>query len=122
MAALLSGEADALSTGLGEALELAKAGEVRVLASTAPARIADAPDVPTLKEQGIDATFVNWRGFLRSRDCRPIGARRISRYYVRCTIHRNGNRCVRATVGLTSSTRGMNLRFFWSGKKPKSSH
>jgi len=63
MAALLSGEADVLSTGLGEALELAKAGEVRVLASTAPERIADAPDVPTLKEQGIDATFVNWRGF-----------------------------------------------------------
>ena len=63
MAALLSGEADALSTGLGEALELAKAGEVRVLASTAPERVADAPEVPTLKEQGVDATFVNWRGF-----------------------------------------------------------
>jgi len=28
MAALLSSEADALSTGLGKALELAKAGEV----------------------------------------------------------------------------------------------
>ena len=63
MAALLSGEADALSTGLGEALELAKAGEVRVLASTAPERLKDAPDIPTLKEQGVDATFVNWRGF-----------------------------------------------------------
>ncbi|MEA3291886.1 MAG: tripartite tricarboxylate transporter substrate-binding protein [Pseudomonadota bacterium] len=63
MAALLSGEADALSTGMGEALEMAKAGEVRVLASTAPERISDAPDVPTLKEQGVDATFVNWRGF-----------------------------------------------------------
>ena len=63
MAALLSGEADVLSTGLGEALELAKAGEVRVLASTAPERINDAPDVATLKEQGVDATFVNWRGF-----------------------------------------------------------
>ena len=63
MAALLSGEADALSTGLGEALELAKAGEVRILASTAPERIEDAPDVPTLVEQGFDVTFVNWRGF-----------------------------------------------------------
>ncbi|MEM7194062.1 MAG: tripartite tricarboxylate transporter substrate-binding protein [Pseudomonadota bacterium] len=63
MASLLSGESDALSTGLGEALELAKAGEVRVLAITAPERIADAPDVPTLREQGVDATFVNWRGF-----------------------------------------------------------
>ena len=63
MAALLSGEADALSTGLGEALELAKAGEIRILVSTAGERIAEAPDVSTLVEQGYDATFVNWRGF-----------------------------------------------------------
>jgi len=63
MAALLSGEADALSTGFGEALELAKAGEVRILVSTAPARIKEAPDVSTLVEQGYKATFVNWRGF-----------------------------------------------------------
>ena len=63
MASLLSGEADALSTGLGEALNLAKDGQVRILAITAPERIADAPDVPTLKEQGVDITFVNWRGF-----------------------------------------------------------
>ncbi len=63
MAALLSGEADALSTGLGEALDLAKAGEVRILVSTAGERIKEAPDVQTLVEQGFDATFVNWRGF-----------------------------------------------------------
>jgi len=63
MASLLSGESDALSTGLGEALELAKAGQVRILAMTADKRLADAPGVPTLKEQGVDATFVNWRGF-----------------------------------------------------------
>jgi putative tricarboxylic transport membrane protein len=36
---------------------------VRILVSTAPERIADAPDVSTLVEQGYDATFVNWRGF-----------------------------------------------------------
>ncbi|MFQ6016748.1 MAG: tripartite tricarboxylate transporter substrate binding protein [Kiloniellaceae bacterium] len=63
MAGLLSGETQLLSTGLGEALEQAKAGQVRILASTAPKRIADAPDVPTLKEQGYDIEFVNWRGF-----------------------------------------------------------
>ena len=66
MAALLSGEADALSTGLGEALDLAKAGEIRILVSTAPKRIAEAPDVQTLVEQGFNATFVNWRGFFGS--------------------------------------------------------
>lgn len=63
MAALLSGEADALSTGLGEAIELAKAGEIRILVTTAEKRIPEAPDAPTLVEQGYDATFVNWRGF-----------------------------------------------------------
>ena len=63
MAALLSGEADALSTELGEALELAKAGEVQILVSTGPDRIAEAPDVSTLVKQGYRATFVNWRRF-----------------------------------------------------------
>lgn len=63
MAGLLSGETSILSTGLSEGLELARAGQVRILAMTGAARIKDAPDVATLKEQGIDATFVNWRGF-----------------------------------------------------------
>ena len=30
---------------------------------TAPKRVDDAPEVPTLKEQGYDVQFVNWRGF-----------------------------------------------------------
>lgn len=63
MAGLLSGETQILSTGFGEALELAKAGTVRILAMTADERVADAPDVPTLKELGYDAVFANWRGF-----------------------------------------------------------
>ncbi len=63
MAGLLAGETQVLSTGFGEALELAKAGTVRILAITADERVADAPDIPTLKELGYDATFANWRGF-----------------------------------------------------------
>lgn len=63
MAGLLSGEAELLSTGLGEALEMSKAGQIRILAITAPARLKDAPDVPTLKEMGNDTVFANWRGF-----------------------------------------------------------
>ena len=63
MAGLLSGETQILSTGLGEALELSKAGKIRILAITAPKRIKDAPNVQTLKEQGYDVEFVNWRGF-----------------------------------------------------------
>ena len=63
MAALLSGEIKALSTGFSEAVDLANAGEVKIIGVTADARVAAAPDAMTMKEQGIDTTFVNWRGF-----------------------------------------------------------
>ena len=61
MAGLLSGEGQILSTGFSEAL--GAGDQVRILGITANERSADAPDVPTLKEQGFDAYFVNWRGF-----------------------------------------------------------
>jgi putative tricarboxylic transport membrane protein len=62
-AAILSGEVDVGSTGFSEAVTLAKAGEMRVIAVTSADRVDALPEAPTLKEQGFDATFVNWRGF-----------------------------------------------------------
>ena len=63
MAALLSGEIAALSTGFSEAVELANAGEVKILGVTSDDRVDAFGDAPTMKEQGIETTFVNWRGF-----------------------------------------------------------
>ncbi|MEL7211768.1 MAG: tripartite tricarboxylate transporter substrate-binding protein [Pseudomonadota bacterium] len=63
MAALLSGEIAALSTGLSEAVDLANAGEVKIIGITSDERVDAAGDAMTMKEQGIDMTFVNWRGF-----------------------------------------------------------
>ncbi len=63
MAALLSGEISALSTGFSEAVALAEAGEVKILGVTAPERVGAYADAPTMIEQGIDTTFINWRGF-----------------------------------------------------------
>ena len=64
MAGLLSGEIKALSTGFGEAIELARQGEVRILCVTAPARLDASKDTPTCDEAGATgAEFVNWRGF-----------------------------------------------------------
>ncbi|MEL6451203.1 MAG: tripartite tricarboxylate transporter substrate-binding protein [Pseudomonadota bacterium] len=63
MAALLSGEIKALSTGFSEAVALAQAGEVKILGVTSDARVDAYADAPTMMEQGIDTTFVNWRGF-----------------------------------------------------------
>lgn len=63
MAGLLSGEISALSTGFSEAVAMADAGEVKIIGVTSPDRVPAAPDAMTMVEQGIDTTFVNWRGF-----------------------------------------------------------
>ncbi|MEO1600927.1 MAG: tripartite tricarboxylate transporter substrate-binding protein [Pseudomonadota bacterium] len=63
MAGLLSGEIQALSTGFSEAVALAEAGEVKIIGVTSDDRVAAFESAPTLKEQGVDTTFVNWRGF-----------------------------------------------------------
>jgi len=63
MAALLSGEIAALSTGFSEAVELANAGEVKIIGVTSDDRVSAYAEARTMKEQGIDASFVNWRGF-----------------------------------------------------------
>jgi putative tricarboxylic transport membrane protein len=50
------------ASGFGEFLDQVEAGDVRVLAVTSTERVAALPDVPTLKESGIDLEFTNWRG------------------------------------------------------------
>jgi putative tricarboxylic transport membrane protein len=62
MAALLSGEIAALSTGFSEAVALEAAGEIKIIGVTADDRVAASKDAKTMKEQGIDMNFVNWRG------------------------------------------------------------
>ena len=57
MAGLLSGETQLLSTGFGEAIEQARAGQVRILCVTAPKPVGD------VQPCGKGVEFVNWRGF-----------------------------------------------------------
>ncbi len=63
-AALLGGHIDIAVANPGEALELAKANKVRTLGVFAEKRLAGAPDVPTLKEQGLNAIYVQNRGLV----------------------------------------------------------
>lgn len=63
MVGLLTGETQLLSTGLSEAIDMARAGEIRIIAITAPERLPELPLTPTLTEQGLPLTFANWRGF-----------------------------------------------------------
>ena len=60
----------------GEALELYKAGKVRILGVFAEKRLAGAPDVPTLKEQGVNVIYVQNRGLVAPADI-PADARKV---------------------------------------------
>ena len=62
--ALLGGKIDMAASGLTEITELIKSGKVKALAVTTAERFPALPDVPTLKESGIDAEFINWRGLV----------------------------------------------------------
>ena len=60
--AAVSGETAAVVTGLGAALPQLKAGKIRPLAVTGASRSQFAPDIPTVKESGIDFDGVSWTG------------------------------------------------------------
>ena len=64
MAALLSGEIAALSTGFSEAARpVERRAKSKSLGLRRTIAFAAVPDAMTMKEQGIDTSFVNWRGF-----------------------------------------------------------
>ena len=67
-AALLGGHVDLAVSNPGEALELTKANKVRLLGVFAEKRLAGAPQVPTMKEQGLNTIYVQNRGL-----CAPAG-------------------------------------------------
>jgi putative tricarboxylic transport membrane protein len=65
--ALLGKKIDAGFSGLPEFEGSIDAGELRVLAVSGEERYPDASpfaDAPTLKEEGVDLVFLNWRGVL----------------------------------------------------------
>jgi len=63
--AVMGGHIDVLVGAPANVLRHGKAGKLRVLGLSAPARQPGAAaEVPTLKEQGVDAEFYSWRGFI----------------------------------------------------------
>ena len=75
-AALLGGHIQMGVTNPGEALELYKAGKVKILGVFAEKRLAGAPEIPTMKEQGINTTYVQNRGLCAPADI-PADARKV---------------------------------------------
>ncbi len=60
----LAGQVDMSFPTLSAALPHIKAGKLRVLAVTSAERSPQLPDVPTLKEAGVDLVFVQWLALL----------------------------------------------------------
>ncbi|WP_461205095.1 tripartite tricarboxylate transporter substrate binding protein [Clostridium sp. DL1XJH146] len=69
-AQILGGHVDVLSTGLGDTSALLESGNLRCLATTASERVGEGvlAEIPTCMEEGIDATFENWRGLFGPKD------------------------------------------------------
>lgn len=61
---LIGGHVQAFSGDISEVLGFMEAGELRVLAVLAPERLpGNLANLPTAREQGVDAVGINWRGF-----------------------------------------------------------
>lgn len=63
MSAILGGQVSVGINGLAEFLPQIEAGTVRVLALSSAARLPNL-DAPTLREQGVDVEFENWRSLV----------------------------------------------------------
>lgn len=65
---MMGGHVGLVATDLGEVAGFVDSGDVRVLAALSDDRIPAFPDIPTAKEQGLDVTGYNWRGFYTGGD------------------------------------------------------
>jgi putative tricarboxylic transport membrane protein len=62
VAAILGGHVAAGVSGYGEFQPHIKSGKMRALAISSAARLKEVPDLPTIKEQGVNVEVSNWRG------------------------------------------------------------
>ena len=70
VAQLMGNRVDVLSAGISDVVGLMESGDIRVLAVTSGERLEGeiVSQIPTCKEQGIDAQFSNWRGVFGPKD------------------------------------------------------
>lgn len=70
--ALLSNDIDVAFVAAPNVPAMLAAGRVRAIGISSPARVSGAlAGVPTFREQGINAVFENWRGFIGPKDLKP---------------------------------------------------
>lgn len=74
--ALLGGQIDAVSSGPATVLQQIKAGKLRALGHWGTAPLAALPEVPSLKDAGVQAEYAQWSGlFIPAATPEPIAQR-----------------------------------------------
>ena len=74
--ALLGGQIEAVSSGPATVLQHIKAGKLRVLAHWGQGRLASMPEVPGIKDSGLNVEYAQWSGlFIPQATPEPIAQR-----------------------------------------------
>jgi tripartite-type tricarboxylate transporter receptor subunit TctC len=81
--AVISGQVTTTIADAGPVAGQVKSGTARALAVTAPTRMEDLPDVPTLKEAGVDVDAVLWSGIFVPKATPPAIVRKIEGELIR---------------------------------------
>jgi putative tricarboxylic transport membrane protein len=71
LTALLGGHIDVYVASPRSMVPLQKEGRARVLGISSAQRDKALADIPTLREQGVDAVFFTWRGFMGPKGLKP---------------------------------------------------
>ena len=69
---LVGGHVAASVNPIGEAMPLAQGGQIRMLAVASPQRSRFLPNVPTMREQGVDVVLDSWTGVFVSSKTPPL--------------------------------------------------
>jgi len=75
--AILGGHVNAVSVSPPEGIEHVKAGKLRIMALFAKKRLELFPDVPTVREQGIDFVMGMWRGLITPKGTPPDAIKKL---------------------------------------------
>jgi len=81
--AVISGQITTAIADAGPAIQQIKSGTVRALAVATSKRIDDLPDVPTLREAGVDVEAVLWNGILVPKGTPPAIVKKLEGEFMR---------------------------------------
>jgi tripartite-type tricarboxylate transporter receptor subunit TctC len=81
--AVISGQVTATIADAGPVLSQVQGGNLRALAIASPRHMQELPDVPTLKEEGVDVDGDLWTGVFAPRDTPPAVVKKLEDEFVR---------------------------------------